>query len=182
MSRPDEQQHRHLADRPPGEEPPSKSQQKREMHALQELGEALVALDARRFAELAVDIELPERLVDAINAARAITAWGGRKRQMQFVGKLMRDQDPAPIRERLDLWAQGHDIDTARHRALERWRERLLAQPEALDALAAEFPRLDRSRMRSLVARALEERAHGKPPRAFRELFRALKALDAEGG
>jgi ribosome-associated protein len=91
----------------------------------------------------------------------------------------MRDQDPAPIRQRLDLWAQGRDLDTARQRGLERWRERLLVEPEALDALAAEFPRLDRPRMRSLIARALEERARGAPPHAFRELFRALKALDS---
>jgi len=182
MSRPDEQHHRRSAADPAAgddHEPRSKSQQKREMHALQELGEALVALDAKRFAELAAEIDLPERLVDAITAARGITAWGGRKRQMQFVGKLMRDQDPAPIRQRLDLWAQGRDLDTARQRGLERWRERLLAEPEALDALAAEFPRLDRPRMRSLVTRALEERARGAPPHAFRELFRVLKALDS---
>jgi ribosome-associated protein len=184
MHRPDEPQHPHPvpdagADRAPDERLPSKSQLKRDMHALQDLGEALVALEAKRFAELAAEIGLPERLVDAISEARGITAWGGRKRQLQYVGKLMRDQDPAPIRQRLDLWAQGHDIDTARQHSLERWRERLLAEPEALDALAAEFPRLDRPRMRSLVARALEERSRGLPPHAFRELFRALKAIDA---
>ena len=184
MPRPDEQQQRPpgsnpaaAADGVPEAPPSSKSQQKRDMHALQELGESLVALDAKRFAELATEIGLPERLVDAIVAARGITAWGGRKRQMQFIGKLMRDQDPAPIRQRLDLWAQGHDIDTARQHALECWRERLLAEPDALDALAAQFPHLDRSRMRSLVARASAERARGAPPHAFRELFRALKTL-----
>ena len=186
MHQPDEQQHRR-----PGIDPeagtedsrearlPSKSRQKRDMLALQDLGETLVALDAKRFAELAAEIGLPERLIDAISAARGITAWGARKRQLQYVGKLMRDQDPGPIRQRLDLWAQGHDIDTARQRALERWRERLLVEPGALDALAAEYPRLDRPRLRSLVARALEERSRGLPPHAFRELFRALKTLDA---
>ena len=186
MPRPDE-----LQNRRPGAIPdaatddaadargPSKSQQKRDMHALQDLGEALVSLDAKRFADLAADIGLPERLVDAIVAARGITAWGGRKRQLQYIGKLMRDQDPGPIRQRLDLWAQGHDVDTARQHALERWRERLLAEPDALDDLAASYPGLDRPRMRSLVARALEERSRGLPPHAFRELFRALKTLDA---
>ena len=168
MPRPDEQQRRRPGIEPdagahgsPDPDLPSKSQQKRDMHALQDLGETLVALDAKRFSELAADIALPERLVDAVVAARAITAWGGRKRQLQYIGKLMRDQDPAPIRQRLDLWAQGHDIDTARQHALERWRERLLAEPDALDALAAEYPRLDRPRLRSLVARALDERGRG---------------------
>jgi ribosome-associated protein len=186
MHRPDEPQHRRPGTGPDGgaggtleARHPSKSQQKRDMHALQELGETLVALDAKRFAELAAEVGLPEQLVDAIIAARAITAWGGRKRQLQYVGKLMRDQDPGPIRERLDRWAQGHDIDTARQRALERWRERLLAEPQALDALAALYPRLDRPHLRSLVARALEERRRGLPPHAFRELFRALKTMDA---
>lgn len=163
------------------ERTPSKSQQKRDMHALQDLGETLVGLDARRFADLAAEIGLPERLIDAIAAARGITAWGARKRQLQYVGKLMREQDPAPIRERLDLWAQGHDIDIARQRALERWRERLLAEPDALDALAEEYPGLDRPRLRSLISRALEERSRGSPPHAFRELFRTLKALAANG-
>jgi ribosome-associated protein len=117
---------------------------------------------------------------DAINQARSITAWGGRKRQRQFVGKLMRDVDPEPIRRRLDLWAHGHAIDAARQHALERWRDRLLAEPAALDLLAAEKPRLDRPRFRALIARARDEHARGQPPHAFRELFRELKALDAE--
>ena len=149
------------------------------MHALQDLGEALIALDPKRLAELAIEAALPERLVDAINQARSITAWGGRKRQRQFVGKLMRDVDPDPIRRRLDLWAHGHAIDSARQHALEQWRDRLLAEPAALDLLAAEKPRLDRPRFRALIARARDEHARGQPPHAFRELFRELKALDA---
>jgi ribosome-associated protein len=150
------------------------------MHALQQLGEQLVALDAGRFAALAREAALPERLVDAVAAARSITAWGARKRQFQFIGKLMRDQDPAPIRRRLDLWAQGHEVDSARQHALERWRERLLVEPDAQAALAAEYPRADLTRLRSLVARAQDERIRGAPPHAYRELFRMLKLLAAE--
>jgi ribosome-associated protein len=115
-----------------------------------------------------------------VAAARTITAWGARKRQLQFIGKLMREQDPAPIRRRLDLWAQGHDADTARQRELEQWRDRLLNEPDAQEALATEYPRVDRSRLRSLVARAHEERSQGGPPHAYRELYRMLKALAAE--
>ena len=191
MPRPDEREHRRPlgaanADATPnadaGEDglPPSKTRRKAEMHALQDLGEALVRLDSKRLAELATEAALPERLIDAIRAAQSITAWGGRKRQLQFVGKLMRNVDPEPIRRRLDLWAHGHAIDSARQHALEQWRDRLIAEPIALDLLAAEKPRLDRPRFRALIARARDEHAQGQPPHAFRELFRALKALDSE--
>lgn len=186
MRRPDQPQRlpRALPDDVIGEAsdalPPSKSQQKRDMHALHQLGEQLVTLEAGRFAALAREAALSERLVDAVTAARTITAWGARKRQLQFIGKLLRDQDPAPIRRRLELWAHGHDVDSERQHALERWRERLLAEPEAQDALAAEFPRTDRTRLRSLVARAQDERLRGAPPHAYRELFRMLKSLAAE--
>src|SRR5262245_6800525 len=143
MPRPDEPHRARRGNGPVGgtsdAPPPSKTQVKREMHALQHLGEELVRLDAGRFAALAREVELPERLVDAVAAARTITAWGARKRQLHFIGKLMREQDPAPIRRRLDLWAQGHDADIERQRTLERWRERLLDEPDAQEALAAEF-------------------------------------------
>jgi ribosome-associated protein len=158
---------------------PSKTQRKAQMHALQDLGEALVMLEPKRLAELASETGLPERLTEAVREARTITAWGGRKRQLQFVGKLMRDIDPEPIRRRLELWAHGQDIAAARHHELEQWRDRLLALPDALDALSALHPKLDRPRFRALIAKAREERDRGQPPHAYRELFRELKSLDA---
>jgi ribosome-associated protein len=157
--------------------PPSKTRRKADMHALQDLGEALVGLDARRFDVVVEEAALPERLVDAIRAARSITAHGGRRRQLQYVGKLMRGVDPAPIRARLDAWAEGRDADAAKLHALERLRERLLAEPAALDDLVATHPTLDRPRLRSLIARAKDERVRGAPPHAFRELWRALREL-----
>ncbi len=163
----------------PADSTPSKTRRKAEMHALQNLGEALVEVEPKRLAELAAEVALPDRLVDAIREARSITAWGGRKRQLQYVGKLMRDIDPEPIRRRLDLWAHGQNADASRQHALERWRDRLLAEPASLDLLSAEFPRLDRPRFRALITRAREERQRGGAPHAFRELFRELKALDA---
>lgn len=157
----------------------SKTRRKAEMHALQDLGEALVELEPKRLAELSAEVALPDRLIDAIREARSITAWGGRKRQLQYVGKLMRGIDPEPIRRRLDLWAHGQNADASRQHALEQWRDRLLAEPASLDRLSAEFPRLDRPRFRALIAKAREERQRGGAPHAFRELFRELKALDA---
>jgi ribosome-associated protein len=149
------------------------------MHALQAIGEELVALEPKRVAELAAEGSLPETLVEAIREARAITAWGARKRQLQYIGKLMREVDADPIRRRLDLLAHGRDADAARLHALEAWRDRLIAEPATLDRLAGEFPHLDRPRFRALIQRARDERERGSAPRAFRELFRELKALDA---
>jgi ribosome-associated protein len=162
--------------------PLSKTRQKAAMHDLQDLGEALVALDDRRLAEVAAEAALPDQLVDAIREARAITAWGGRKRQLQYVGKLMRDVDPEPIRRKLDQWAQGRSEDAARQHALERWRERLLAEPAALDLLVAANPTLDRMRFRALIGRARIERETAAPPHAYRDLFRELKALSSLDG
>jgi len=156
---------------------PSKTRRKAAMHALQDLGEALIELAPRRLADLAAEVELPERLVEAITEARGVTAWGGRKRAMQYVGKLMRDVDPEPIRRRLDAWAQGHHEDAAHQHALERWRERLLAEPGALDALAVDHPTLDRPRFRALIGKARQEHERGGAPHAYRELFRELKVL-----
>lgn len=162
------------------EAPLSKTRRKAHMHALQNIGEALVRLEPKRLDELAAGVGLPERLCEAIRDARGITSWGGRKRQLQYVGKLMRDVDPEPIRRRLEFWAQGREMDAARQHALERWRDRLLAEPGALDALSAEHPALDRPRFRALIARARDEREHGRPPHAYRELFRELKSLAGE--
>ena len=193
MPRPDERERRRPAtdavadvtattDAAPGDDlPPSKTRRKAQMHALQDMGEALVLLEPKRLDELAAEVALPERLREAIRDARAITAWGGRKRQLQYIGKLMRDVDPEPIRRRLGLWAQGHDIDTARQHALEQWRERLIAEPDALDALSAAHPRLDRPRFRALIAKARDEHDRRQPPHAYRELFRALKSLESGG-
>src|SRR5687768_1281040 len=80
---------------------PSKTRLKREMHALQDIGEQLVQLDLKRLVELG----LPETLTDAILDAKRMTKHGARRRQMQFIGKLMRDVDAAPILEKFDLWS-----------------------------------------------------------------------------
>jgi ribosome-associated protein len=184
MSRPDEQQRRRHRDAAaaPGpsaqDAPPSKTRRKAEMHALQDLGERLIGLDDGKLDALAAEALLPERLQDAVRDARKINAWGARKRQLQFIGRLMREVDPAPIEQRLEAWSQGLFADTARQHALERWRTRLLDEPGGLDALAIAYPALDPATLRPLIAKARDERLRGTPPHAYRELFRALKALD----
>jgi ribosome-associated protein len=158
-----------------GELLPSKTRRKAAMHALQDLGEALVLLTPERLAALA----LPERLADAILQARHITRWEARRRQMQFIGRLMRDVDPLPIQAKLEQWAGASNAEKARLAHVERWRTRLLSEADALDRLCAENARADRPRLAALVARIRDERAHGEPPHAYRELFRTLNALFA---
>ena len=185
MSRSDEQRHRitvrdNLHATPDEEHGVvSKTRRKAEMHALQDLGVALVELEPRHFEAMLHEIELPDRLREAIVDARAITAHGGRKRQLQYIGKLMREVDPEPITHWLDRLAHGRQQDAARLHSVERWRDRLLADADPLDALMAELPTLDRPRLRALIAKARDERTRGAAPHAYRDLFRALKeALD----
>ena len=152
------------------EDRPSKSQRKRDMHALQDLGGELVELPEERLAA----VELPEPLADAIHAARRIRDFEGRRRQLQYIGKLMRSVDAEPIRAKLESWKAGSRSDTARFKLIEEWRERLVAERNALDAFVAAFPHADAARIRGLVEDVHRERAAGRPPKSFRALFRLI--------
>ncbi len=151
---------------------PSKTRRKQAMHALQALGEALVALDPRRIDELA----LPERLVDALAQARGIRAHEGRRRQMQYIGKLMRDIDPAPVEAALARWSSGLREDNARFAAIEDWREQLVRDDAAIERFLLARPGADRQALLSLVREARDERKRGAPPHRYRALFRAIRA------
>ena len=152
---------------------PSKTQRKKAVHELQDLGAELVELSAERLASL----DLPERLRDAVMEARRITAHEARRRQLQYIGKIMRAVDAEPIRAALQGWRAQAGSDVAAHQRVEAWRERLLADEAALAELAAEYPRADAQRLRALVLAALRERAAGQPPRSYRQLYQALRAL-----
>ena len=152
---------------------PSKTRRKAEMDALQSLGEALVGVDPARLAQL----ELPDRLAEAIAETRRITKREARRRQIQFIGRLMREVDPGPIRARLEQWTGAPNREKARLHAIERWRERLLADARALDDLCAQYPEADHGAFGALVEQAHREHARGAAPRAYRSLFKALGAL-----
>ena len=158
------------------EEKPSKTQRKREMHELQALGARLVELNAEQLAE----IGLPEDLRDAVDFARRTTKHEARRRQMQYIGKLMRSVDAAPIREKLKIWDGVSAEHTAQQHRVERWRDRLLEDESALDELVRAHPGIDARHLRALARKARDERASGAAPRSYRELFRALKAIVVE--
>jgi ribosome-associated protein len=158
------------------EERPSKTQRKRAMHELQAIGERLVELNSEQLAAMA----LPEGLHHAVEQAKRITRHEARRRQMQYIGRLMRDIDPEPIREKLKVW-DGLSVEhTARLHLIERWRELLLEEDGALGELAKAHAGIDTQRLRALVRSVREDRDAGRPPRRYRELFRALRDIIAE--
>lgn len=155
-------------------EAPSRSQLKRDMEALQRLGEELVALPENQLAS----IPLPEKLRDAVEFARRITSHGALKRQRQYIGKLMRDVDPAPIRTRLDELRNADRLTKARFQQTERWRDRLIAEGDAaLSEFLSQCPNADRQQLRQLMRAATEETRSGQPPRHSRALFRYIQSL-----
>jgi ribosome-associated protein len=153
----------------------SKTRRKREMHELQALGMALVRLPESQIER----IEMPAELRAAVHAAKRIRSNEAKRRQMQYIGRLMRGIDATPIRAHL-AEAEGNSAQAnARHRRLEIWRSRLIADDEALTAFAAEHPGADIQAVRALIRNARKEAKEGKPPRASRELFRVLKAIES---
>lgn len=152
----------------------SKSQLKRESEALQKLGEELVELPASKLAK----IPMPEELADAVELARKITARGGRKRQLQYIGKVMRKIDAEPVEKAMNELRTEHLRENARLHTLEQWRDRLLHEGDAaLAELLEQQPNVDRQHLRQLMRNAQQEAKKNKPPKSARELFRYLREV-----
>lgn len=153
----------------------SKTQIKRELHALVELGERLTTLKPDTLARLPLTDPLRKALADASKH----TAHIARKRHMSFVGKLMRDQDTDAILALLDQLDASTRQYNERFHNLERWRDRLVAGPDqVLEAFFAEYPDTDRQHLRNLVRQAQHETAHNKPPATTRKIFKYIRELD----
>jgi len=158
---------------------PSKSQLKREMTALQELGEELVAQPKDRVMR----VPMPEDVREAILECQRIKDHEGRRRQVQYVGRKMRtleEDEVAAIKRTLDSWKGASKAETAALHALERRREKLLADDNALTELKAQYPEVDVQQLRTLIRNARKEQAENKPPKAYREIFQILKQLQSQ--
>ncbi|HNK03262.1 MAG TPA: ribosome biogenesis factor YjgA [Accumulibacter sp.] len=154
--------------------PLSKTRRKRMMEDLQALGEQLVELSAERLQRM----QLPEDLRIAVDAARGMLRHNdARRRQMQFIGRLMRQVDAEPLRQALAVVRGDAACEVARQHRIEQLRADILADERTLQRLADEFPALDIQRLRSLRRSALLEQAQAKPPRSFRALYRELREL-----
>ncbi|HEY6824227.1 MAG TPA: ribosome biogenesis factor YjgA [Steroidobacteraceae bacterium] len=158
-----------------GAERPSKSARKRAAHAAQDLGEALLELPDAELAALA----LPEALLEAIRAGRRIASRAAGARQRQYIGKLMREVDPQPIRAALAARSARAARATELFRRIENWRERLITEGDtALAELAQWHPAIDARAWRQRIDAARAERQRTAAGNAAaRELFRALRAL-----
>ena len=155
---------------------PSKSELKRQMSELQKLGQELVDQPRDRVKR----VPMPEDVRDAILECQKITDHEGRRRQIQFVGKKMRtldEEEVAIIQRTIEGWRGASKADTAALHAIERKREKLLADDKALTVLLGEHPELDAQHLRTLIRNARKEQAENKPPKAYRELFQVLKQL-----
>ena len=159
-------------------ERPSKSEMKRQVNALQDLGAALIAEPRDRVKR----VPMPEDVRDAILECQLITNHEGRRRALQYVGKKMRTLDEAEvaaIQRAIDSWKGLSKADTNAMHALERRRDKLLTDENALTALLSDHPELDVQHLRTLIRNARKEQAENKPPKAYREIFQILKQLDA---
>ena len=150
---------------------PSKSQHKRDADAQQEIGRALTLLPKDKLLKLA----LPEALFDAVVEYKRLTANGAIRRQLQYIGRLMRDVDTAPIADQLHRWQGKHTEENAYFHGLERWRQRLLEKPEAIADFLQTYPNTDIQQVRTLVRNAQKELAADKPPKSSRELFKLIR-------
>lgn len=158
---------------------PSKSQLKREMTALQKLGQELIDQPRDRVRR----VPMPEDVKDAILECQLIKDHEGRRRQLQYVGKKMRslsEEELAIIQRAMDSWKGLSKADTSAMHALERHRERLLKDDAALTLLLQQHQELDAQHLRTLIRNARKEQAENKPPKAYREIFQILKQLQTK--
>lgn len=152
---------------------PSKTQIKAAMHALQEIGKQLVELPEDRLKK----VPLPDSLREAVIEARRLTANEARRRQLQYIGRLMRDTDTEPILATLAAFNRVSTAEKARQHYLEKLRDDFLADENILTSLAENHPDANLQLLRQLRRNAIKERAASKPPSAYRALFKELKSL-----
>ena len=155
---------------------PSKSALKRAMHELQELGEHLLAMPDSRLK----DIEMPERLRDALDDWKHTRSFEGKRRQLQYIGKILRSVDPEPLREAVASFQLGHAKNALALHEAERWRTDLIGdEKDALSRWLGEFPGTDVQQLRALIRNARKDAAAApeqRNGRAYRELFQFIKA------
>jgi len=154
--------------------PKSRTQKKIEDRALQQLGEELLAISAEQLAA----IEMPEELTEAVHLGRKTTSHGARRRQLQYIGALMRKIDSAPIRKALENIRLGDHQKALAFKKLEHWRDALKeGEWSVVEDILDQYPDAERQRLMQLARNACKEVAHGKAVKASRMLFRYLRQV-----
>jgi ribosome-associated protein len=160
---------------PDQSEVPSKSQLKREALALQALGARLLDLPPARLQRMSIS----DRLRAALDESRKAKGHSARRRQLRWLGKILRGENSDHLAALMAQADAKQQSDNQRFHALERWRDRLLAEGDgALPELLERYPAADRQLLRSLIRSAGKEQGSGKPPASARKLFKYLRQLD----
>lgn len=155
----------------------SKTQAKKELDDLKGLGKLLCELPEKQYQSL----DLPDKLDDAVQTFKRIKSNIAQKRQMQFIGKLLRDIDIEPIKQVIDEWQNGRKGLTRELKKLETLRDKLIeGDKDALESIIKEHPQCDIQKLRSLIRLAQKEKKLEKPPTYFRKLFQELKLIHQE--
>ena len=155
----------------------SKTQMKKQMNDLQALGMELTKLSSDTLKKIGLD----EELFEAIATYKKITSNSALKRQAQFIGRLMRDTDPAPIETYLAKLRGDNTAHNAFLQRVEQARTRLLADDGAITQFMADFPQADAGKLRTLIRNTKKEQEQNKPPKNFRALFQEIKAVMEAG-
>ncbi len=157
-----------------GKEPVSKTRKKQEMKILQKMGERLVGLSDKQLKGLL----LPPRLFDAVQDAKDMRSHGARRRQIKYIGAIIRDIDPEPIKAALAQQDRKKtEMDAAFHR-LENLRDGLMGgDSRKFTEIVNQYPHTDRQRLRQLVRNAIKEKDAEKGTKHYRALFKYLKEL-----
>lgn len=151
----------------------SRSELKRDMEDLQKLGEELVTLKPSVLAKFPLDDDLRIAITDAQRFEKE-----AKRRQLQFIGKLMRNRDPEPIQAALDKLRNKHNQQAIELHKLEKMRDRIVLEGDkAINDLMIQYPEADRQKLRQLARQAKKEQDTNKPPKAFREIFQYIKSL-----
>ena len=156
----------------------SKTRRKKDATALQDVGSALVKLSREQLAR----IDMPEELREAVLQCQRFNKHEAIRRQVQYIGKLMRHIDPAPIVAQLSALEAPSRKQTALFHVAEKWRDELLDDPKAAERFEREFPHADVKRVRALAEAARAERAAHRAPKHVRELFHAVNAIVQDAG
>jgi ribosome-associated protein len=158
---------------PLNDEQISKTERKRQMTALQDLGEVLADLSKERLAQ----VPMSEYLRDAIKEYKRLSANEARRRQMQYIGKIMRGEDIEPIQEKIKQFHGSSAAETAKLHLIERLRNQLIEKDDAITMFLEKYPHADVQQIRTLVRNTRKEFELKKPPKSFRELFQAIKLV-----
>ncbi|PIT13985.1 ribosome biogenesis factor YjgA [Snodgrassella alvi] len=154
----------------------SKTQMKKQMNDLQQLGMELTKLSADTLKKM----NLPEDLLQAVQSYQKISSNSALKRQAQFIGRLMREIDTAPINDYLSRLKGENSAHNAYLQRLENLRQRLIADDNSLTEIINKYPHIDINNLRTLIRNARKEQNAGKPPKAFRAIFQLLKTEISE--